>query len=74
MSLGRVGVWLLEAIELHWERETELKLENESGTKSKSNNCSKIMSPWGCLCGSFYRGGHGSHYNALNTLNHLPCQ
>jgi hypothetical protein len=53
VSLGRVWVWLLEAIELHWERETELELENESGTKSKSNNCSKIMSPWGACAGLF---------------------
>jgi hypothetical protein len=30
--------------------------------------------PLGCPCGSIYRGGQGSHYNAINTLNHLPYQ
>jgi hypothetical protein len=25
-------------------------------------------------CGSIYRGGQGSHYNAINTPNHLPRQ
>jgi hypothetical protein len=30
--------------------------------------------PTGFLCGSIYKGGQGTHYNALNTLNHLSHQ
>jgi hypothetical protein len=55
-------------------KEKELERERESDTKSKANSCCKILPPWGCPSGSIYRGGQGSHYNALNTLNHLPHQ
>jgi 4-hydroxy-L-threonine phosphate dehydrogenase PdxA len=33
-----VGVRLLEAIELQWERENGLERERESGTESKANS------------------------------------
>jgi hypothetical protein len=55
-------------------KEKELERERESGTKSKANSCSKISLPWGCPCGSIYRGGQGSHYNALTTPNYLSRQ
>jgi hypothetical protein len=69
-----LGFSCREAIELQWEREIDLEREKESGTESKANSYSKIPPPWGCQCRSIYRGGQGSHCNALNHLNHLPHQ
>jgi hypothetical protein len=70
---ANVGVRLPKAIELQRERKKELEQERESGTESKANNCSKSH-PLRSACAGLYRGGQGSHYNALNALNHLPCQ
>jgi hypothetical protein len=64
-------------VESYWTPTGKGKRHSTSKGKQHREWCKQLsfnLPPSGCMCRSIYRGAQGSHYNALNTPNHLPHQ